>query len=170
MSQPTPRICFALLSLAACAGGLRAGEPLADHLARSSWAELECVYRSADVGAIPCGFHAGTAVYPDGARIRGAAANALWQGKHFRCGEMLNQWSGFKAIKADVYAGRSWLDGGPATVLDYRESSFVWRRVRDEIREVAPGVYLGVMFREPRRRAPPGSRPEIQAFFVLTRE
>jgi len=31
-------------------------------------------------------------------------------------------------------------------VLDYSKTSLVARQIRDEIREVAPGVFLGVVF------------------------
>jgi hypothetical protein len=47
----------------------------------------------------------------------------------------------------------SWVDGRPCIVLDYSRTSFVASMVRDEIRELAPGVYLGVVFVR-RRRLP----------------
>ena len=33
-------------------------------------------------------------------------------------------------------------------MLDYSKTSFVARKVRDEIREVSPGVFLGLVFWE----------------------
>jgi hypothetical protein len=45
--------------------------------------------------------------------------------------------------------------------MDYHETSRVWVDVRDEVREVAPGLYLGRMY----RRKPCG--PEFQFFFAL---
>ena len=57
--------------------------------------------------------------------------------------------------------GPSCLDGKPSIVMDYGETSLVWADVRDEVREVAPGLYLGRMY----RLKPCG--PEFQMFFAL---
>jgi hypothetical protein len=51
-----------------------------------------------------------------------------------------------RAIPADVYVGESWADGRPSLIFDYSRSR-LWPDVRDEVREVAPGLYLGVMYR-----------------------
>jgi hypothetical protein len=53
---------------------------------------------------------------------------------------------GLHAIEADVYTGRSWFDGSDCIVLDYSKRSLVARFVRDEIRRVAPGLYLGLVY------------------------
>jgi hypothetical protein len=50
------------------------------------------------------------------------------------------------AIAAAVYEQDSWYDGKPCIVLDYSKTSVVAHLVRDEIREIAPGVYLGLVF------------------------
>ncbi|OLE23951.1 MAG: hypothetical protein AUG49_14630 [Catenulispora sp. 13_1_20CM_3_70_7] len=50
------------------------------------------------------------------------------------------------AIAAAVYEAPSWHDGAPCIVLDYSRTSFVARLVHDEIREVAPGLFLGLVF------------------------
>ena len=42
--------------------------------------------------------------------------------------------------------GPSWLDGAPSMILDYRGTSRIYGNYRDEIREVAPGLYLGLMY------------------------
>jgi hypothetical protein len=42
-----------------------------------------------------------------------------------------------------VYRGESWAGAGEAIILDYSQTSFVAQKIRDEIREVAPGIYLG---------------------------
>src|SRR5262249_54997487 len=86
----------------------------------------------------------------------------VWHGKEFHDdGTLVNQWSGFKAIRARVCYGQGWLDGGPAIIMDYSGTSLVWRDVRDELREVAPGLYLGVMYR--RRSA----GPKFITYFAL---
>jgi hypothetical protein len=53
---------------------------------------------------------------------------------------------GLKAIVAKVYKGPSWLDGKECIVLDYSETSIVASRVRDEIRMIEPGIYLGKVY------------------------
>jgi hypothetical protein len=69
---------------------------------------------------------------------------------------LVNQWLGVRAVRASVGYGPSWLDGGPSIVVDYAATSRVWRDVRDEVREVAPGLYLG--------HVPPAAvRPRLQA-------
>jgi hypothetical protein len=50
---------------------------------------------------------------------------------------------GLKAVSARVYKAASRFDGNACIVLDYSDTSIVAHWVRDEIREVAPGVYLG---------------------------
>jgi hypothetical protein len=49
-------------------------------------------------------------------------------------------------VRAEVSVGPSWLDDRPCVVLDYSRSSVVAGWIRDEIREVAPGLYLGLVW------------------------
>ena len=74
---------------------------------------------------------------------------------------LVNQWCGFRAIKARVYYGPSWLDGQTSIIMDYQETSKVWADVRDEVREVAPGLYLGLMY----HRKP--CEPQFKLYFAL---
>ena len=53
---------------------------------------------------------------------------------------------GLHLVKAKVYVAPSWFDGQPAIILDYSKTSLIAHRVRDEIREVSPGLYLGIVF------------------------
>jgi hypothetical protein len=53
---------------------------------------------------------------------------------------------GLKAIIASVYKGPSWLDGKECIVLDYSETSLVASHIRDEIRQIEPGLYLGKVY------------------------
>jgi hypothetical protein len=55
---------------------------------------------------------------------------------------------GEKAIRAKVYIDESWFDGKPAIILDYSKTSLVAHWVRDEIRQVYPGLYLGIVYWE----------------------
>jgi hypothetical protein len=50
------------------------------------------------------------------------------------------------AIVARVYKAPSWLDEQECIVLDYSKTSLVAHHVRDEIRMIAPGTYLGIVF------------------------
>ncbi len=53
---------------------------------------------------------------------------------------------GIPAIAADIYRAPSWFDGGPCIVLDYSKTSWVARMIRDEIREIGPGLFLGLVY------------------------
>jgi hypothetical protein len=53
---------------------------------------------------------------------------------------------GLEAIIAKVYKAPSWLDGKECIVLDYSETSIVASRIRDEIRLIDPGFYLGKVY------------------------
>jgi hypothetical protein len=155
-------VCVLLVSVLPAAG--EDGGYSVERLAHLSPCELEQLYRHAGPGSIPHGYLHGKAIYcPDRflAGPRSKATNFLWRGKVF-CGDTLvNQWRGVRAIHARVYVGPSSLDGQPAIILDYCGMSHVWRDVRDEIREVCPGVYLGLMYR---RDCP---APRFEMFFAL---
>jgi hypothetical protein len=51
-----------------------------------------------------------------------------------------------RLIKANVYKDQSWFDGKDCIVLDYSKTSRIAHWIRDEIREVAPNIYLGLVF------------------------
>ena len=136
-----------------------------DQLARMGWPELERLYRQSDAGTVPLGYAAGKAIYCPCERLAGVRSRltgVVWRGKVFdACGGLVNQWCGFRAVRARVYYGPSWLDGAPSVVMDYGGTSWVWADVRDEVREVAPGLYLGRMYRLK------AGEPEFQMFFAL---
>lgn len=138
-----------------------------EQLACMSWPELEALYRQSCAGAIPHGYARGRPLYCPGKKLSGprtAVARMLWHGKHFCAddGSLVNQWTGFKAVRARVCCGPSWLDGKSSIIADYDgESRVVWADVRDELREVAPGLYLGIMYH---RRS---CGPKFGTFFAL---
>lgn len=76
------------------------------------------------------------------------AARVVWQGKVFSDDgtSAINRFFGIQIIRGKVSQGISWLDGRPSLLLDYQGTSLLYGRYRDEIRQVAPGLYLGVMF------------------------
>jgi hypothetical protein len=130
-------------------------------------AELEQLYRQSPPGKVVEGFARGKPIYaPDsrGAALRSKLTGAVWRGKIFCAadGTLVNQWLGYKAIVAQVYYGESWFDGCPSIIMDYSQTSQVWADVRDEIREVAPGLFLGLMY----VRQPCGG-PKFRMYFVL---
>lgn len=49
-------------------------------------------------------------------------------------------------VRADVFRGVSWSDGKQSIVLDYLKTSLLAFFIRDEIRCVAPGLYLGKVY------------------------
>ena len=141
-----------------------------DQLACLSWAELECLYRQAEAGTIPCGYVRGKAVYCADEPLAGLktkTSRLFWHGKHFCAADctLVNQWLGFKAVHARYYYAPGWLDGKPSIILDYLgESRVVWADGRDELREIAPGFYVGCMYQ---RRCP---EPKLKVWFVLESE
>ncbi len=135
-----------------------------DDLCQRTFHELEQIYRAADAGAKPQGFLRGHVVFRECdflAGPRSKVANFLWLGKHVCGDDVVNQWRGIRMIRAEVSEGTSWLDGRPAHILDYQHTSWSWRDVRDEAREVAPGIYVGAMHL---RRCP---EARLKVFFVL---
>ncbi len=116
---------------------------------------LDDVYRSAEAGTIPQGDSRGTAIVAGAFFARCYARFARlfgWQGKVFdlfgpeqQCGVLVNKITPFSLtfIVAQVYRGPSWMDGKETIIIDYSKTSFFARKIRDEIREIEPGVYLG---------------------------
>jgi hypothetical protein len=120
-----------------------------------SRAELDEIYRNASPGEIPRGETRGTAILTGSLFSRMVAAFArlfAWQGKVFdlfcageEAGILVNKITPFSLtfIIAKVYRDKSWLDGKETIVIDYSSTSFFAKVIRDEIREIEPGVYLG---------------------------
>lgn len=119
-----------------------------DELRYMPQSELNQVYAEAEMGPMPDGESQGTAVFFPGSIINTPAqilAGLAWQGKVFDTddGILVNKVFGFRAIKAEIFYGESLFDGGDAIIIDYSNTSLVANRIRDEIRLVAPGIYLG---------------------------
>jgi hypothetical protein len=138
----------------------------AEQLLRLSPPELDWLYQHAAVGAVPEGKARGQAILAPGtrwARPISKAARIFWQGKVFRGAEAtaVNRFFGLPMIRANVSYGESWRDGRPAIILDYRDTSRLYANYRDELREVAPGLFLGLMYA---RTAP---QPTLTMYFAL---
>ena len=114
-------------------------------------AELDELFASAEAGPVPDGEYRGTLDPPAGRRApRGLAASAgrlAWRGKVFDAGarRVTNRVLpfGVRAVSAEVYRGPSRLDGRECIVLDYSGTSLIAYTVRDELRLLRPGFYLG---------------------------
>jgi hypothetical protein len=119
-----------------------------------SQAELDALFSAHDAGPIPDGEAKGTAIIAPGTSSSGHIAELVkifaWQGKVFdaKAGLLRNHILplGLKAIIARVYKDPSWLDGKECIVLDYSETSLVASHVRDEIRLIEAGFYLGKVY------------------------
>jgi hypothetical protein len=121
--------------------------------------ELDALFANAPAGSIPVGVGRGQALIATGSfaarPLLAMVRYSAWQGKEFddQSHSLRNLITPFsaRAIKADVYIDSSWLDGRPCIVLDYSKTSRVAGWVRDEIREVAPGLYVGLVYVRSRR-------------------
>jgi hypothetical protein len=115
---------------------------------------LDDLFRSSPAGDIPDGEGNGTAIIAPGTEFSEAVAKIAnvfaWKGKVFdsKNGVLKNLISpfGLEAILATVYKDASWFDGNECIVLDYSKTSVVAHWIRDEIRLISPGVYLGLMY------------------------
>ena len=126
----------------------------AAQLMEMSQTELDDLFRASPAGDIPDGQGKGTAIIAPGTKYTGSIAEVInhfgWQGKVFDAGKgvLKNRilGFGFEAVVAKVYKGDSWLDGKECIVLDYSETSLLAHWVRDEIRLIGPGFYLGKVY------------------------
>ena len=120
---------------------------------------LDALFSQHDAGPIPDGEAKGTAIIAPGTSFSDEIATIInlfaWQGKDFdaKRGFLRNNILpfGIKAIVAKVYKGPSWLDGKECIVLDYSDTSILASRVRDEIRMIEPGIYLGKVYWDKKR-------------------
>lgn len=129
---------------------LQAREPCpltGNDLRRMSPAELDAVFATGKTGAAPCGVTRGWVIHECEAklpRVRAGMSNLIWKGKVFHeDGAFVNRWCGVRAVWAKVTLGISWYDGQPCFVVDYPPDAPLFGNDRDELREVAPGLFLG---------------------------
>ena len=116
--------------------------------------QLDEIFRNSPSGEIPRGQGEGTAIVAPGTKLTGIIARLVkrlnWQGKVFdpAKGQLINLVGpgGHELIVAKVYKEKSWFDEKECIVLDYAKTSFLAKKIRDEIREVAPGIYLGIVY------------------------
>lgn len=122
-------------------------------------AELDELFRASPAGPIPSGEARGTVILKPDTEFSEVAAKLahlmFWKGKVFDAerGELRNNIGplGALAIRAKVFYDDSWFDQKQAIILDYSQTSLVAQWIRDEIRLVAPGFYLGIVFWEDKK-------------------
>ncbi|HET6377916.1 MAG TPA: hypothetical protein VFG05_06365 [Methylocella sp.] len=123
-------------------------------LLKMSQKELDDLFAASEAGPIPDGQADGTAIVAAGTSFTDEIAKFInlfaWQGKVFdaKAGYLKNRIGpfGLNAIIAKVYKAPSWLDGKECIVLDYSDTSLVAHWIRDEIRLIAPNLYLGKVY------------------------
>jgi hypothetical protein len=128
-------------------------------LLKMSQAQLDELFTNSPTGDIPNGEGKGTAIIAPGTTYSQDIAELInhfaWQGKIFdpQKGVLRNEILpfGLSAIIAKVYKAPSWLDSKECIVLDYSETSLLAHWIRDEIRSIAPGTYLGKVYWDKKR-------------------
>ncbi|WP_367849657.1 hypothetical protein [Rhodoferax sp. WC2427] len=119
-----------------------------------SQTELDDLFRASPAGDIPDGGAEGTAIIAPGTKYTHSIASIInhfgWQGKVFDAqkGSLKNKVLpfGIEAVVARVYKDDSWFDGKECIVLDYSDTSVLAHYIRDEIRLIGPGFYLGKVY------------------------
>ena len=124
------------------------------NLLKMSQAEIDELYKKGSVGEIPDGDSKGIAIIAAGtilAKILALLSKLFfWQGKFFYKEQkfFLNKLPpfGIRAFKGEIYKGDGWFCEGEAIILDYSQTSFIFQKVREEMREITPGLYLAQVY------------------------
>jgi hypothetical protein len=123
------------------------------------WDEL---FRNGTATGEPCGKTRGTVLSSDGPcpKLKARMQNLAWKGKTFHGdGTFINRWPGFEAISATTSQGTSLFDGQPCLVMQYDDKAPIFGGLRDELREIAPGTWLG--------RSYEGATGTFKGYFLL---
>jgi hypothetical protein len=120
-------------------------------LKRMSPCELEALFRHAEIGTPFVGTARGRLLYSTDERhphLKVWRSNAAWKGKVAEPdGHFVNRWiGGIQAIESQYVIGASWVDGKPAVIMEYAPGTRLFANTHDELREVAPGLYLGPLY------------------------
>lgn len=120
-------------------------------LLKMSHEDLDALFKTLKSGPIPDGLAKGTAIIGAGRSFSDEIAQLInifaWQGKVFDAERrvLVNKILpfGLKAIVATVSKAPSLIDQKECILVDYSNTSLIAQRVRDEIRLIAPKMYLG---------------------------
>lgn len=141
-----PLVAIAAFALASPA---LAGPPASTPRETTS-ADFETRFRQAELGSSPTGPTRGTVLHVESRfpRVKARLQGVVWKGKTFHDdGTFTNRWlGGVRAVSADTRVEPSWLDGQPCLVMQYPPNAPVFGNIRDELRQIAPGVWLGRSF------------------------
>ena len=126
----------------------------APQLLSMSKKDLDDLFSGSPSGDIPNGEAEGTAIIAPGTTFSAEIASLInifdWKGKTFDAehGTLRNRILAFglNAIVAEVYKAPSWFDNKECIVLDYSKTSLVAEHIRDEIRQIDKGFYLGIVY------------------------
>lgn len=130
-----------------------------EQLLGMSQKELDDLFTNSPAGDIPNGQADGIAIIAPGTKFSQEIARLIntfgWQGKTFDAahGTLTNRLFAFgvNAIVAQIYKEPSWFDKKECIVLDYSKTSLAAEHIRDEIRLIGPGQYLGLVFWDKKR-------------------
>ena len=113
--------------------------------------QLERIFACAEVGCPPVGFYHGRLLvmaedrpFP---KAQVALSGCFWKGKHFAPdGHLTNQFVCRRRISTDACIGPSWYDGKPCVAIDYAPGTPLFANLRDEFRQIGPGLYIGRLY------------------------
>jgi hypothetical protein len=113
--------------------------------------ELLDLFRHADMGHPLVGVARGRMLVSTDKhmpRFKVRLANLVWRGKTAEeGGYFINRWVGnHEFISSHYVIAPSWIDGRPAVVVEYDPGTALFGNMHDELREIAPGLYLGPLF------------------------
>jgi hypothetical protein len=118
------------------------------NLRQMTAAQLDELFSHSRVGDLPDGRMDGTVLLaagrgPESAPVARLIDRYIWHGKTFDAarGVLYNRFPTTHAFSATMLIGPSLYDQADCIVLDYTESPA--SHVRDELRQVTPGIYLG---------------------------
>jgi hypothetical protein len=116
-----------------------------------SLCELDDLYRRATVHGAPHGWLPGEVIVftnMPAPKLVKRLADTFWVGKHIEPdGYFINQWKNRQALDSYIRIGPSYVDGCPSIVFEYPRCTPLFGPMRDEYREIAPGLFLGRMYR-----------------------
>ncbi len=120
-------------------------------LHRLSLAELDYLYAQGTVTSPPVGYLPGEVITFTNMRapkLVKRMADRHWMGKHIEPdGYFINQWRHGQRLASHLTIGPSYTDGNPCLVFEYPRWTPLFGPMRDEYREIAPGLFLGRMYR-----------------------
>lgn len=126
------------------------GPTCLEDLQHLSLSQLQELYTHAEIGHPLVGTARGNLLYLTDKlpRIKVRLANSVWRGKTADSdGYFINRWiGGVNWIDSHYIIGPSWIDGKPSVIMEYPPGTKLFWNMHDELREVAPGLYMGPVF------------------------